>query len=246
LTYGQGLHRLGGESGHEKPWWYYLQLFTWQRSGGLVWEQLAFFSCAMAGVVVAFRSNQNILRWAAVYTVIVATVLSLTPYKTPWHAVHLVPGLALLAAGALAAVPRWWLSALMTAGVVAALAVQTRLVAFVLPADARNPYAYVQSSPDVRKFRALADSALAVAPHGVVRVIGGEYWPLPWYLRGLPAVGYWSTPPAECDGAIVFVSATLAAEVRTKLHGSYRENYLGLRPGVIFVVFTPQNQASVK
>jgi uncharacterized protein (TIGR03663 family) len=181
----------------------------------------------------------SLFRWAAVYTVLVAAALSLTPYKTPWHVIHLVPGLALLAAGALAAIPRRGIGVLLAAAVLAQLAAQTRLAVFQRPADPRNPYAYVHSSPDVLKFRPLADAALARSPGGVIRVIGEEYWPLPWYFRGVPRVGYWSTPPDDCDGALVIASSAHAGAVRARLHGAYRESLLGLRPGFLCVVFTP-------
>jgi uncharacterized protein (TIGR03663 family) len=238
---GHGLRRATGESGQEKPWWYYARLFGWQRSGGVVFEQLALAGLALAGAIVALVSGQKFLRGAAGYVAVIGCVLSLTPYKTPWLAVQFVPGLALLAAGALAAVPHRWVAAGLGSAALATQCLQTQRVVFTYPADARNPYAYVHSSPDVLKFRALAEAALARAPQQPVRVIGEEYWPLPWYFRGLPGVGYWSTPPDACDGALVIVSASQAAVVRARLHGAYRESILGLRPGVLCVIFTPRS-----
>ena len=172
---------------------------------------------------------------------LVFVALSLTPYKTPWHAVHLVPGFALLAAGALAALPFRPLALAVASGALFLQINQTNLAAFLRSADARNPYAYVHSSPDVRKIRALVESALTRTPSATIRVISEEYWPLPWYLRAVPAasVGYWSAPPADCDGALVIASATHAVAVRARLHGDYDESYLGLRPGFLCVVFTP-------
>jgi hypothetical protein len=69
-------------------------------------------------------------------------------------------------------------------------------------------------------------------------VISEEYWPLPWYLRGLTRIGFWSAPPDDCDGVLVITSATQADAVRSKLHGRYRESFLGLRPGFLCVLFT--------
>jgi hypothetical protein len=191
--------------------------------------------------VIAFVTKSPLLRWAALYTGIVVVALSLPPYKTPWHAVHLVPGFALLAAGALAALPFRPLAIAVATCTLALQLKQTNLSSFLRPADARNPYAYVHSSPDVRKIRSLAEAALARTPAGVIRVISEEYWPLPWYLRTVPpaSVGYWSTPPADCDGALVVASAAHAVAVRARLRGDYHETYLGLRPGVLCVVFTP-------
>jgi hypothetical protein len=74
-----------------------------------------------------------------------------------------------------------------------------------------------------------------------VRVISEEYWPLPWYLRGLPRVGYWSAPPPDCDGALVITSMSQVEVVRAQLHGHYRESILGLRPGFLCIVFTPES-----
>jgi len=244
-TYGEIAARLGGgDTGHEKPWWYFLRLFAWQRSGGLVFEEAGFAALALAGLGVALAGKNPLLRWAAAYTGLVLLALSATPYKTPWHAIHLVPGLALLAAGAVAALSRTGAGRLAgaaaTLGVLGLLVFQADRVARAYASDARNPYAYVHSSPDVLKFRAMADAALGRSPGGPVRVISEEYWPLPWYFRGLDHVGYWTRPPADCDGALIVASAGLADEVRPRLHGAYAESYLGLRPGFVCVVFTPR------
>ena len=251
---GQGAQRATGPSGHEKPWFYYLQLFAWVRNGGLVFQQLAFLALAAAGAALAWTrlpaaaershptshyAGRHLLRWAALSTLLVVIALSVVPYKTPWHAIHLVPGFALLAAGALAFIPRAWLALGLAAAIVFLQFKQTQLAVFLRPADARNPYAYVHSSPDVRKVRALAATALERQPNGVIRIVSEEYWPLPWYLRDVPRVGYWTTIPDDCDGALVIASASHADEVRNRLHGRYRESFLGLRPGFLCVVFTP-------
>jgi uncharacterized protein (TIGR03663 family) len=236
--------RLGaGDTGHEKPWWYYLRLFAWQRNGGLVFEQAGFAALALAGAWAALARGTPLLLWAAAYTLLILVALSAAAYKTPWHAIHLVPGLAILAAGALAELPRGATGRLAAAAaalcVLGLLWFQADRVARAYASDARNPYAYVHSSPDVLKFRAMADAALGRDPGGIVRVISEEYWPLPWYFRGLANVGYWGSPPADCDGAMVVASAGLADTVRSRLHGRYGSSYLGLRPGFVCVVFTP-------
>jgi uncharacterized protein (TIGR03663 family) len=244
-AYGSQAQRISsGATGHEKPWWYFLRLFAWQRSGGLVFEQAGFAALALAGLATAVATRAPLLRWAGAYSLLVLLALSSVAYKTPWHAIHLVPGFSILAAGALAALSRGPASraaaVLVALAVLGLLAFQADRVTRPYASDARNPYAYVHSSPDVLKFRAAADAARGRSPGGPVRVISEEYWPLPWYLRGMDGVGYWTSPPADCDGALVIASAGLADSVRSRLHGAYDRSYLGLRPGFVCVVFTPR------
>lgn len=246
LVYGHAVTRFGtaaAPTGHEKAWWYYLELFGWQRTGGLLWHQGALGLLALGGLAVACVRRDAFLRGLAVYAVAVTATLSAFSYKTPWHAIHLVPAAALLAAAALASLGRLATGsrvalacALLATGT---LFQQAWRAAFLRPADQRNPYAYVHSSPDVLKFRPLALAAREGRPDGAIRVISEEYWPLPWYLRGLPRVGYHLQPPSDCDGTLVVASLSQAEAVRARLHGPYRESLLGLRPGVLLVVFTP-------
>lgn len=247
-VYTNAVTRFGGDAGptgHEKPWWYYLRIFGWHREGGLFWHQAAFSALAAVGFIVAFVRRDRWERGVALYAFAVTAAFSVFAYKTPWHAVHLVPGFALLAGFALAAIARLRTGRLVAAAfafiVAATLFQQTQRSSFLRPADQRNPFAYVHSSADVLKYRALAEAAVARAPDQPIRVIGEEYWPLPWYLRGLPRVGFYSSPPEDCDGALVIVSSSQADAVRAKLRHAYRESFLGLRPGVVCILFTPES-----
>lgn len=248
LSPGAMLSRVtGGASGHEKPWWYYASLFLYQRNGGYVWDQTVFVIPAFIGGFFALQrsitkgagasSPSGLLPFAAVYSTIVAVVLSATPYKTPWLVVSVIPALCILAAWALAHV-RAWKAVCLALVVVFGLAWQTRQAVFLRPADPRNPFAYVHTVPDMLKVPALA----AAAPAGRVKVISSEYWPLPWYLRNRPETGYWTEPPVDCDGALVFAGADQAEAVRSRLRGRYQESILGLRPGFALAVFTRQGQ----
>ena len=235
VTPGAMLARVtGGASGHEKPWWYYASLFVFQRNGGYVWDQTLFLLPALAGGIIALRWS-GLPRFVAAYTAITAIALSATPYKTPWLVVNVIPGLCMLAALALARL-RGLKAALPGLIVVLGLGWQTRQAVFLRPADPRNPFAYVHTAPDMQKVPALA----AAAPAGPVKIISKEYWPLPWYLRRRPETGYWTEPPADCDGALVFAEADQAGAVRSRLRGDYRESLLGLRPGLMLVVFARQ------
>jgi uncharacterized protein (TIGR03663 family) len=243
-TYRLAAERIGaGATGHEKPWLYYLQLFGAHPWGGIKVAQAAFALLVVLGAVLAVASRRPLARWIFSYAVLVVLLLSSSAYKTPWHAIHFVPPFALLVAVAFGACAKSRAAtiAAATIGAIAftTLVYQTRFVAFLRPADARNPFAYVHSAADVKKYRALADAAIARHPARPIRVISEEYWPLPWYFRGLDkSAGYWSTPPADCDGALVIASEHQAAAVRARLRDRYEESILGLRPGFICVVFS--------
>lgn len=238
---GLGLGRaVSGDTGHEKPWWYYARLLVYWSEDGFVLQGLAFAGLAAAGAWVGLRRGITLLKWAFWYALIVLIALSAVPYKTPWQVIHVVPPLALLAAGYLAVLAREGRP--VTAAAIAVLvlfltAIQARRVCTLYAADARNPFAYVHSSPDVLKASPFARAALARESGGIIRVISEEAWPLPWYLRQLDRVGYWTQVPEDCDAALVFASADLAPEVRRHLNGPYRVDYLGLRPGFVLVVF---------
>ena len=67
----------------------------------------------------------------------------------------------------------------------------------VYAADPRNPYVYSQTVPDaVRMAARIRDLAALHADRErmLVRVVAPphEQWPLPWYLRAMPHVGYWA------------------------------------------------------
>ena len=224
-----------GLTGHEKPWWYYASLFVWHRNG-LLWDQSLFLLPALAGGVLALR-RRGLPRFLALNTAVIAVIFSLAPYKTPWQVVGIIPGLCALAALALTRL-RWLVAAPLVVAMLLELGWQMRRAVFSKPADERNPFAYVHSSPDVKKVPAIA----AAAPAGAIKVISAEYWPLPWYLRHRPDTGYWTEPPADCDAALIFVDAAQAGTVRERLKGKYWEGFLGLRPGFMLVVFEQEDK----
>jgi predicted membrane-bound mannosyltransferase len=90
----------------------------------------------------------------------------------------------------------------------------------------------------VLKFRAEVERALA-ARAGPVRVIGAEYWPLPWYLRNYPKAAFWGTVMSdetdllETPEALVLSNVTQQADVQARIGDSHE--LIGtytLRPGV--------------
>ena len=76
----------------------------------------------------------------------------------------------------------------------------------------------------------------------LVAVVAGPYeqWPLPWYLRRMERVGYW-TSVAEVGPLdrmpFIVASSEFADAVDASLGDRYVSEYYGLRPGVLLTVF---------
>ncbi len=90
------------------------------------------------------------------------------------------------------------LAAALAIGIVQ-LGWQAWRAAVTYAADPRNPYVYAQTVPDAVRMAARIRDLAALHADGTrmqVSVIAPPYeqWPLPWYLRTMPNVGYWTAP----------------------------------------------------
>lgn len=262
-TFQNYFNRAGGAESHIHPWYYYLHiLLFWKSAPGPVWSEALIVILAMIGGIAAFRENHprwfesQFLRFVALYTLITLVIFSIIPYKTPWNILGTLFGMILLAGAGGA----WLISKLsgrwVQAGLGLILIIATGyllrvsyITNFDLPADPRNPYVYGHTSNDiydiVNRINAISD----VAPQGknmYIEVIapGGDYWPLPWYLRDFPHVGWWTAvnlkvPLAPLVIAKPSVEQTLLQKMYTVPPPGQRDLYVplfdhprDLRPGV--------------
>jgi len=233
-------------AGHEKPALYYARLFlSPSHHGRLWWWQGGVVLLGVAAIFMGRSREKNAARFCFFSGLLQAAVYSVIAYKTPW--LMLVPWLHFLVAAGFGAaallgtrpavrVP----SAALLGGLLAFQGLQAWRVAFRYPSDARNPFAYVPTSPGVgewtgRAVRWLRDSGDA---GGTVAVIGPRYWPLPWYLRGLPEVGYWPSPPrdmARYPLVIAMPDVSLAVgELLATTHTAVPEGLRGDTPVLVF------------
>lgn len=251
-AYGFFAHRAGGQ-GHEKPWFYYLQILFAHRAGPLGWWSEAWLlPPALAALLPgAFASGEaseprkRLARFLAAFTLVTFALYSVIPYKTPWLILTPLWSLTLLAAAGLAALfGRWespaWRGALAVyaAAALADLERQSHWINGRFAADPRNPCAYEHTSPDVdNAARLVADVAAAAGTRDLpIHVVSPEYWPLPWYLRAYPRVGYWAGVPESPDAAIVVTFPALRPELDARLKDRYVESLFGLRPNVVLQV----------
>jgi uncharacterized protein (TIGR03663 family) len=243
-----------GSGSHAEPPFYYLRLLAYSSSGGLVWTEGLVLALAVIGMIAALRRPGEGFwpRYIGLYSVITAVAFSLVRYKTPWNLLPFYAGFVVLAgygAASLigAAKPRAVRALVVVAlvGVSVQLGVQNWRANFRYPADPRNPYAYAQTSPDFLRLVQRVSNLAAVHPDRaqmLVKVIAGPYeqWPLPWYLRRMTRVGYWSLASeagAFDDAPVIVASQDNAATVGEVLGERYVSEFYGLRPEVILTLY---------
>jgi hypothetical protein len=135
-----------------------------------------------------------------------------------------------------------------TAGLLLAAAAQLGLQAWrasvTYASDPRNPYVYAQTVPDAVRMAARIRDLAALDPAGArmqVSVIAPphEQWPLPWYLRTMPNVGYWDAPgdPLALVAPVVVSSTDHAPALDAALGERYASEYFGLRPDVLLALY---------
>lgn len=178
---------------HNKPVWHYLASL-WPKPGFGAGEPWLFLGAAALGLRLFSRNAPDRPeRFFGLAGLIFLIVLSLIPYKTPWL-MSLPLALMMPLAG-------WTLTngpgrSTLIAVVVAAVVAWQGLAAWRLSQksswDSRIPLVYSPSSRDLPR---LQDYVEKLDLKGPVAVVGSDYWPLPWYLRRLPEVGYFQKMP---------------------------------------------------
>ncbi len=182
----------------------------------------------------------------AVYTLCMTLAYAMIPYKTPWNMLGFLHGLILMAGiGASAIIHRLpWrigrmaLALLLLAGA-GQLAAQAARANLRFCADPRNPYVYAHAVPDVVRLARRISALAALHADGTsmrIHCITPDYWPMPYYLRKLPRVGYWNTIPAMADAPVIIAGAELQESLAPMLRDFYHTEFYGLRPGVLLVL----------
>jgi len=247
------LDRGVGAGPHTQPFAYYLRLLSYSSAGGLVWSEGAILVLAVVGLGAAARPGAGLWpRYLGWYAVISCVIFSAIPYKTPWNLLPFYAGAVVMAGYGTAALLRGPSSragrAILAAAVLVAvshLAVQDWRANFRYPADPRNPYVYAHTVPDFLRLAARVTDIAALHPDRaamLVKVVAGPYeqWPIPWNLRRLTRVGYWTSAAGagRIDEAPVVIAAQdQAGRIAEALGDRYVEEHYGLRPDVVLTLF---------
>jgi uncharacterized protein (TIGR03663 family) len=260
-AYGLYLERAGGSSWHAHPWSYYLKLLIhFPAAGTPFWTEALIVVLAIAGAAAGwvrapFDAGARWLRLLAFYTAALLVAYSAIPYKTPWCVLGFLHGMILLAGGgAVALVRACRPRALRVAVTLVIFAAATQLgwqafaASFRYEADPRNPYVYAQTTPDVFRIAERVKELARAHPDGAampVQVISNDnLWPLPWYLRGLTGVAWWTGVPQQAPSApVILITPDMEPALVHKLYelpppgeralyASIFEQQLELRPRV--------------
>ena len=244
---------------HAHPWNFYLSLLTYSASGGLRWSEGLVIALALVGLGTGLKSCDTGVavdrcfwtRYLAIYVALTTLIFSALPYKTPWNVLPFY-----VVAIVLAGVGFAWLVSLSASSVwrvaiaVAFIAASAQLgweawrASVTYAADPRNPYVYAQTVPDAVRMAARIRALAALHPDKTnmqVSVIAQPYeqWPLPWYLRTMPIVGYWmrTDDPVALQAPVIVSSMEFAPALDAALGDRYVSEFYGLRPEVMLTLY---------
>ena len=242
---------------HAHPWYYYLSLLTYSSSGGLRWSEALVVVLAIAGTVTAWvwpdaRPDRAFwARYLACHVVITTAIFSAIRYKTPWNVLPFYAAMIALAGIGFSTLVHAISSRIIRGVMIAAFVLaaanlgwQAWRASVTYAADPRNPYVYAQTVPDAVRMASRIRALASVHPDKAnmqVSVIAQPYeqWPLPWYLRAMPYVGYWTVT----DDALALRAPVIVAsmEYTTALDAALGDRYVsefhGLRPEVVLALY---------
>jgi uncharacterized protein (TIGR03663 family) len=260
----------GQDTFHVHPWHYYLNLLLCFRvQGGPVWTEGAIAVLALIGGAAAFKKgvtgiHRDLSRFLAFYTLVMAVIYSVIPYKAPWNLLGFLHGMILLAglgAGWLVRSLRRPLArgaaVALLAGALVHLGWEAWACSFRYGADPRNPWVYAHTGQDVfpiiGKLEALAKAHPDHAAMPVQIISRENLWPLPWYLRRFQAVQWWNgvsdTAPIapvilitpDMEPALVRRLYEVPPPGQREMYVNAFDRYVELRPQVEIRVFAAKS-----
>ena len=208
LAYETYFTRAGENARHGHPWYYFLKMLTYTKGDhGPLWTEVGIVLFGVAGLWSALKEKpgmaaegRDLRMFLGLYALLMLLVSSVILYKTPWLVLGALQPLVVMAGCGVSAFLKWLeIRRLRPLGIVVAgllishLAWQAWMADFRYSDDPVNPYVYSHPNGDVREIAAIVTRAVqgGASPLQVV-CSGDDYWPLPWYLRSLPHVGWWS------------------------------------------------------
>ncbi len=209
-AYSGYLRRGAGESPHLQPCYYYLRLlFFFHEPGRPLWSEAWILPFAVAGCVPIARALRQkggaqcspVLLFFGLFTAALWLIYAAIPYKTPWNGLAAHYGLLLLTgtgtAGLLSLMRSRTRGILLLACCALPLGIQAHLLNTTYASDPGNPWVYAHPGVDLQRISTLVEETAGAGPDSLLTpveiiVTGDQYWPLPWSLRRLLNIGWYS------------------------------------------------------
>ena len=222
-------------NGHAKEWYHWLKLmarYEWPSCVGLLVALLVLFQSLLPPM-------PRFIRGLATYGLGALAAYSLIPYKTPWCIVSLTWPFLLLFGYVidLALTKLGVYGGLMDVAAAALLAGNlwyTVELNFFHFTDAKEPYVYVQTFPDIEKLMKPLNELTARNPanfHIIGNIMVESYHPLPWLLGEFDRIGYCGEErtPEPMDADFLLVEESRVNDVESALKEPYFTEKLRLR-----------------
>jgi uncharacterized protein (TIGR03663 family) len=214
--------KTGMQSGHEKPFLYWLKLMRMYE-----WPAL---TAMAAAVLIAWRTSRDGRFWCA-FAVGTVLAYSLIPYKTPWLILNLVWPLFFVFGYTVENFRQLWpIWGQRIAYPIAAillicstgLAIRINLIHYTNP---KEPYVYTHSHQSINDLIAHLQQACAQHPeaHNMRIVVATrQSWPLPWTLSDYPEVQFAPfTKGQTLQGDVLIVDIQDQKQVEAGLDTAY-------------------------
>jgi uncharacterized protein (TIGR03663 family) len=212
----------------------------------LVREELPITIVAVVGGLIAVREGRSrVALFIALWAFGLFAAYSLIGYKTPWLLLSFLVPMGLMGGYGIQRLWERWRGSrfLIMAGCSVLLIFSTyqavRLSFSDYDNDA-NPYVYAHTVRDT--YRLLADVDAAAAKLGTgnqihVVIMSPDYWPLPWYWRDYPAVGFFGQITGTTE-PVVIAKVDQEASLPADFKAAYvRQGEYTLRPGVQLALY---------
>lgn len=236
---------------HIHPWHYYISLLTYSSSGGLRWSEGFVLVLAAVGAATSLLRARWWARYLTCYVMVAAVIFSAIRYKTPWNLLPFYAGAFPLAGIGFSTLVHATQSRAVRVALTMVLAVgslqlgwQAWRASVTYASDPRNPYVFAHTVPDAVRMASRIQALAAGHPDGArmqVSVIAPPHqqWPLPWYLRAMPNVGYWPTTgdALALQAPVVVASMDQTDAVDSALGTGYVSEFFGLRPEVLLALY---------
>lgn len=195
------------------------------------------------------RANNRFAIFVAQWGFGILVAYSIVPYKTPWLALNFIIPLAIAAGYAVNEFYSWNKRELRFVAlvVVAALAFsgyQSIKLNFYHYDDEKYVYVYGHT---YRGFVSMVDEIKRIGQKSGlnedldVAVLSPDYWPLPWYFRDYPRVGYYGEM-SQTNSSLIVINESQEGSLISAVGERYRRvaSY-PLRPGVVLVLYARQD-----